>query len=260
VDQSGKLTVYEFLPDASLSEVASLEITDAPQRITLLDDLAFICSNYTAYLVDISDPLNPTLESTIDGAAVNFPNFTTADRQGDLLYTAEYSNGYRIFDISDLSDPFELAHFEADISTPAGDFQAFAYDIELDDDTLYLAMSSGGFAIYDNTNPFNPMLRSHIPAVIPQENSNTLLREFIIRDDTIYIASGEAGLRVLSLSGCSLPCAIDFNNDGALNFYDVTLFIQAYTSENPIADLNSDGQFNFFDVANFLALYNKGCP
>ena len=51
-------------------------------------------------------------------------------------------------------------------------------------------------------------------------------------------------------------CAADLNNDGELNFFDVSLFVQGYNSGN---DYNGDGQTNFFDVSQFVADYNECC-
>jgi hypothetical protein len=59
----------------------------------------------------------------------------------------------------------------------------------------------------------------------------------------------------------SQPCAGDFDNNGLLNFFDVSAFIAAYNAQAPAADLASPfGVWNFFDVSTFLGLYNAGCP
>ena len=55
-------------------------------------------------------------------------------------------------------------------------------------------------------------------------------------------------------------CPGDVNGDGMLNFFDVSAFLTAYNSMDPIADFNDDGMFNFFDVSAFLTAYNSGCP
>ena len=56
------------------------------------------------------------------------------------------------------------------------------------------------------------------------------------------------------------PCPADLTGDGNLNFFDVSAFLAAYNTMNPIADFTGDGMFNFFDVSAFLAAYNMGCP
>jgi hypothetical protein len=55
-------------------------------------------------------------------------------------------------------------------------------------------------------------------------------------------------------------CPADLNDDGLLNFFDVSAFLAAYTVGDPIADFDGDGLFNFFDVSAFLMAYNAGCP
>jgi len=55
-------------------------------------------------------------------------------------------------------------------------------------------------------------------------------------------------------------CPADLNNDGVLNFFDVSVFLQGFANQDPIADFTSDGLFNFFDVSAFLQAFNEGCP
>lgn len=57
--------------------------------------------------------------------------------------------------------------------------------------------------------------------------------------------------------GSSNPCSPDLNDDGELNFFDVSDFLAAYLAG---ADYNSDESTNFFDVSQFLADFNAGCP
>lgn len=55
-------------------------------------------------------------------------------------------------------------------------------------------------------------------------------------------------------------CPVDFNDDGVLDFFDVSIFINAFGAQDPVADLNQDRAFDFFDVSAFLSAYNAGCP
>ena len=58
----------------------------------------------------------------------------------------------------------------------------------------------------------------------------------------------------------SAPCLVDFNNDGMLNFFDVSDFINAYTAGDPSADLAAPfGELNFFDVSAFVSAFAAGC-
>jgi len=56
------------------------------------------------------------------------------------------------------------------------------------------------------------------------------------------------------------PCVADFTNDGIVNFFDVSAFLQGFNNQDPISDLTNDGIWNFFDVSTFLQAFAKGCP
>jgi len=55
-------------------------------------------------------------------------------------------------------------------------------------------------------------------------------------------------------------CQVDLNDDGVLNFFDVSAFLNAFTAQDILADFNSDGLLNFFDVSTFLNAFTAGCP
>jgi hypothetical protein len=55
-------------------------------------------------------------------------------------------------------------------------------------------------------------------------------------------------------------CLADLTGEGDLNFLDVSAFLSAYGSMDPVADFEADGMFNFLDVSTFLAAFAAGCP
>lgn len=72
--------------------------------------------------------------------------------------------------------------------------------------------------------------------------------------------AGRVGLlsfEITEPAGCN---AADLNMDGQLNFFDVSVFLTAYSANDLAADFNNDGQLNFFDVSIFLSLFGQGCP
>ena len=58
----------------------------------------------------------------------------------------------------------------------------------------------------------------------------------------------------------TVDCAPDLVEDGVLNFFDVSIFLAAFSAQDPVADFTGDGLFNFFDVSAFLTAFNAGCP
>lgn len=55
-------------------------------------------------------------------------------------------------------------------------------------------------------------------------------------------------------------CDADLNGDGDLNFFDVSMFLNLFSSGDLAADMNEDGMLNFFDVSLFLNAFSAGCP
>ncbi len=64
------------------------------------------------------------------------------------------------------------------------------------------------------------------------------------------------GVQIIKLGDCS-P---DLNNDGVLNFFDVSTFLNAFSAMMPAGDYNTDTIYDFFDVSAFLNDFAAGCP
>lgn len=61
----------------------------------------------------------------------------------------------------------------------------------------------------------------------------------------------------------SLPpvlCPADLTEDGELDFFDVSAFLDAFGAQDPAADFTDDGAYDFFDVSEFLDQFGAGCP
>jgi hypothetical protein len=51
------------------------------------------------------------------------------------------------------------------------------------------------------------------------------------------------------------------DDNGVLNFFDLSAYLDLFNTQDPAADLASPfGVFNFFDLSAYLDLYNAGCP
>lgn len=51
----------------------------------------------------------------------------------------------------------------------------------------------------------------------------------------------------------------DLDQNGYLDFFDVSAFLGAFTAQDQTADYTGDGVFDFFDISAFLSAYNAGC-
>ena len=70
----------------------------------------------------------------------------------------------------------------------------------------------------------------------------------VIYDDFMLSAEGLGG------------CVVDYNNDGQLDFLDISAFIGFFGGQDPLADLNDDGSYDFLDISEFVRLLAAGCP
>jgi len=83
-----------------------------------------------------------------------------------------------------------------------------------------------------------------------------------LSDDTLIVSEWATDSRVQNPISkayrydlnCTPLCAPDLNDDGSLNFFDISIFLTM------LPDYNADDEFNFFDVSEFLADFAAGCP
>lgn len=55
-------------------------------------------------------------------------------------------------------------------------------------------------------------------------------------------------------------CIADINDDGQLDFFDVSQFLTLFQAGDLGVDFNGDGDLNFFDVSAYLVAFQAGCP
>ncbi len=82
-------------------------------------------------------------------------------------------------------------------------------------------------------------------------NSRSMFPGDVVVEDLALSLTGE-------VAGSS--CIADLNGDGVLNFFDVSAFLNAYSSNDLSVDFTGDGTLDFFDVSAFLSAYSAGCP
>ena len=96
-----------------------------------------------------------------------------------------------------------------------------------------------------------------IPATLTP--GNYYIGTIVSEDSGLETATGNNSIAD-TMTITVLECPPDLTGDGVVNFFDVSAFLSAFNSMNPIADLNNDGLYNFFDVSAFLSAFSAGCP
>ncbi len=167
-----------------------------------------------------------------------------------------------------------LVHGISSILVPLGNTQAASghtfHDVEYHDDvdelidnTNWSLNATGGQAMWHldedfDTNPLGNAIRwgtmysfSFISTNEPVQKSMEL---------GIFGPGAADSMRVGIIAPQSGPCIADMNGDPANNFFDISIFLQLYQTDNLNADFTGDGVLNFFDISAFLTAFQAGCP
>lgn len=223
--------------------VGSYDTTGSAEGVTVDGGVAYLACGIDGgfQVIDVSDPFNPTLLIEVPR-----PNNTLAvAKRNNTVFLADGGTGLSAFDVSDPSNPVLLDVFQPSDSV---------WDVVIDGSRAYIALNTGGAMAVNIGNPSD---------MVGYEAADTMgwARWVAYGNNRVYASDTVEGVVVFDVvNECTLGCPVDYNEDGVLNFFDVSLFIGYYHEGSPRADLNGDGRFNFFDVSVFIEMYQAGCP
>ena len=266
-------------------------------NVTAVGNLIYTAGHFTnapdaptsLFIIDASDPSSPTILSSTEFAADFVWNSNAVAVEGNTVYMAGGDGGLIIMDASDPSAPVVTGSFASFDST---------LDVQVVGTTAYIADGTGGLKVVDISDPGSIVLLGEYPTAgtmvrvqvldnicyatvreggvfafdVSDPNAITLvgavpvinpwMTDLAIQDGVMFTAEANL-LRVFSVDDqCDASCdsVADMNNDGVLNFFDISAFLSAYAAGDPIADLARDGLFDFHDISVFIGAYLAGCP
>lgn len=133
------------------------------------------------------------------------------------------------------------------------DFSVVIYDIETSGAVQITAFDGDDQPIFDSG-----------PLSATKLNQHQFSTQFDPPARTVYIhALNQDGLMLspIDISYSPLTCNLaDLNDDGELDFIDISAFLSAYGAGDPLADLNNDFNYDFLDISAFVSAYSDGCP
>ena len=263
IDRTNGLSIFDVSQPASPTLRSHLDLPGWNDQISFNHDFTLACVSsptFDALILDIADPDSPVVRSSISPIGGGDNGIQTTTFHADRLYTPEDADGYRVWDISDPSNPTLIAHNQ--ISYPSLDglntLGSIAYEITLLGDKLLIANGNNGLAVYDNTNPASPLFERYFQTQPFNTNAVSSARRVFMDASLAYTAVYGGGIKVFQVDDCQ-PCFADFNLDGRLNFFDISAFLIEYQDGTPLADLNNDEVLNFFDVSRFLTDFTNAC-
>lgn len=196
----------------------------------------------TGAVLDINNILNTTVTSL---AVV--PDGHPTLNPGDLYgLTLSFSGGVQLARIDLDTNTIASTQFVSGIGFNA------QFETGLDfapDGTLYAVIQG-----FDEVSPdVFVEISSHLYTINPTTGAATDLG--VIEADATWDA-----VTIVIDTAEDNTCFPDLTGDGALDFFDISAFLTAYSNQDPAADFNNDGQFDFFDISAFLNAYSAGCP
>ncbi|UCH04528.1 MAG: hypothetical protein JSW05_13380 [Candidatus Thorarchaeota archaeon] len=162
---------------------------------------------------------------------------------GEIAYVTCGYSGLKVFNVSDPSNPFEIAHMPSDL---VGGQQAYAHQLFMSDNLLYIGDGRGGLKILDCTTPTSPEalcqysghyawdvevegdvafvsngfmgIGDRLTIVnVTNSTSPALIKSYVLSgdgtdlelvDDLVFVTTGETGFIVLDVSNHSNPIQV----------------------------------------------------
>jgi len=216
-------------------------ITSYPQDISVENDIAYIADGHGGVeVVDVSDPLNPSVIGYVD----LIDGSTGIKVDGDYAYVSEYIlGGLQVVDISTPSSPTLVGWYQ-----PSG---VFALGVESFNGFVYISDGLGGIQIYRNLlvtpvsvepdetivtdfkleqnypNPFNPStkIKYTIPNVIANEVKQSQMVTLIVYDilgnEVARLVNEEQAPGVYEIEFNSVGTSRDLSLPSGIYFYQL---------------------------------------
>lgn len=198
---------------------------------------------------DISDPLNPSHLTNFDIPQGNRSrNNFWAKINGNTAYLSCRNRGLAILDISNPSNPSHLG----DVSISGGSNYTWE-GMDVQGDTLAVAVHGDGVVLLDIFSPTSPTLLAQIEAT----NAYTV----ILKGSVLIIANGEAGLRLVDISGFPGPIVLStVETEGAtkdLVLDGNLLYVAMGSAGVGLYDISDPGNPQHLDTYNTSGLANR---
>ncbi|MBD3189590.1 MAG: hypothetical protein GF308_03050 [Candidatus Heimdallarchaeota archaeon] len=188
----------------------------------LLKDTLILCTSTRLYLIDVSDPANP---SEISVVQKNFWASKICVKEGFVFILQHWS--LRIFDITDPQNITELQSLSFDSQTQG-------QSIFLEEDLLYLSIISSNWMAYQSTVFIYNVSSPSNPVFLGQFTQNQIMNKEILTQGTLLYLGNSIGSDFQVIS-------CDLDNDGLLDYYEETIYDTNPTDPDTDGDGIEDG-------------------
>lgn len=238
----------------------SIDIKDGIVAVGAIGDSDVAAASGSVYLFNAADAsfiqkVNPTDPGTADrfGVSLSIDNGILAVGAYNDNVTSNDDGTAYLFDIATGTQLFKL------IATDSAREDEFGWSIGIhngivvvgshqDDDNGSL---SGSAYLFDaSTGTQIAKLRPAVGGASEYFGSSVAIFNGTAVGGSILFGTGSVDVFTVPTP----PCAADLNNDGAIDFFDISQFLTDQI------DWNEDTVFDFFDISGYLTAYGTGCP
>jgi hypothetical protein len=285
IDRAGVLKIMDFTQTADNTQPAAADrftygaftnlLVDGASVVSLSDGFTEIqLSEYDPGLWDIEDlttefatkgeldaqfPSNWTYSMHLEGGTLGVRDQSLM-LGADNYPPAPFLNGSAYSDLQDMDPSQELTLSWAPAPGDVTHIFAFIYDVTNDMDVLDVELPVGttSITIAPDDLQADTAYEAHLGFVVAPPITADDCPGFGAGAELIVGHASASKISFTTQGGAS--CIADLTGDGLLNFFDVSAFLVAFNTGDPLADFTGDGSFNFFDVSAFLVAFSAGCP
>jgi len=164
----------------------------------------------------------------------------------------------RNYDIAQGGLPWTSVWFLFDNISQANNGDWTTYSVTFDPNSTELPMGWGGYGDED-PDTFEPILPEGVTFAEVVSSVDEIVFTTLQPGIFFGFVDHTIGIDNITITRNGAVCRPDLNNDGVLDFFDVSAFINAFASQDAQGDFNNDGKFDFFDVSGFINAFNNGC-
>ena len=234
-DYSGGLQVVDISTPESPVLLGAYQTMQPIYRVYVRDDCAYITERSVLHIIDIRNPSNLYWVGGWQSGSI----ISDIEFDGDYLYVVDGIEGLEIIDISNPSNPFVASNYDTEIIT-----DSFS-SVCLSGILAYVNCRGSGMLVIDVSEPTEPSLVSRQESSISSTRSTLIgsliywvdqesglralditdpyssiedstasvelegtIRDVCISGGYAYVASWEAGLQILSMTGSSAPTKV----------------------------------------------------
>jgi len=139
------LQILDISNPSNPTEVSRKSLFGISKSLTVSGDYVYVADNsgHGFQIIDVSDPINPSLAGSIDSISCN-----GADVSGNYAYLAATNSTVRVIDISDQTNPVQIGSISID---------GIPLSISVVGDYAYVISGTNGLRIIDISDPADPV-------------------------------------------------------------------------------------------------------